>query len=55
MHGHGEMVHIPFPFDTEDMKGGELLCGYIIQPRVYVNTRLDPHCCSHSMTSGSGK
>uniref|UniRef100_A0A8C6TLI5 Family with sequence similarity 91 member A1 n=1 Tax=Neogobius melanostomus TaxID=47308 RepID=A0A8C6TLI5_9GOBI len=21
MHGHGEMVHIPFPFDEEDLKG----------------------------------
>lgn len=25
MHGHGETVHIPFPFDAEDLKGGELL------------------------------
>lgn len=25
MHGHGETVHIPFPFDEEDMKGGEIL------------------------------
>lgn len=23
MHGHGETVHIPFPFDQEDLKGGE--------------------------------
>lgn len=23
MHGHGEMVHIPFPFDEEDLKGGK--------------------------------
>lgn len=22
MHGHGETVHIPFPFDEEDLKGG---------------------------------
>lgn len=25
MHGHGETVHIPFPFDEEDMKGGKIL------------------------------
>lgn len=25
MHGHGETVHIPFPFDEEDLKAGELL------------------------------
>lgn len=24
MHGHGETVHIPFPFDEEDLKTGEL-------------------------------
>lgn len=23
MHGHGETVHIPFPFDEEDLKAGE--------------------------------
>lgn len=27
MHGHGETVHIAFPFDEEDLKAGEsLLC-----------------------------
>lgn len=25
MHGHGETVHIPFPFDEEDLKGGTSL------------------------------
>lgn len=25
MHGHGETVHIPFPFDEEDLKGGKKL------------------------------
>lgn len=25
MHGHGETVHIPFPFDEEDLKGGKSL------------------------------
>lgn len=25
MHGHGETVHIPFPFNAEDLEGGELL------------------------------
>lgn len=25
MHGHGETVHIPFPFDEEDLKAGELI------------------------------
>lgn len=23
MHGQGETVHVPFPFDKEDFKGGE--------------------------------
>lgn len=27
MHGHGESVHIPFPFNAEDLKGGELIYG----------------------------
>lgn len=27
MHGHGETVHIAFPFDEEDLEAGEsLLC-----------------------------
>lgn len=30
MHGHGETVHIPFPFDEEDLKGGKLLCAYML-------------------------
>lgn len=25
IHGHGETVHIPFPFDEEDLKGGKKL------------------------------
>lgn len=25
MHGHGETVHIPFPFDEQDLKGGKNL------------------------------
>lgn len=25
MHGHGETVHIAFPFDEEDLKAGESL------------------------------
>lgn len=25
MHGHGETVHIPFPFDADDLEGGEFL------------------------------
>lgn len=24
IHGHGETVHIPFPFDEEDLKGGKI-------------------------------
>lgn len=28
MHGHGETVHVPFPFDDEDLKAGKVLVGY---------------------------
>lgn len=28
MHGHGETVHVPFPFDDEDLKAGKVLVVY---------------------------
>lgn len=28
MYGHGETVHIPFPFDEEDLKGGMMFKSY---------------------------
>lgn len=31
MHGHGETVHIPFPFDEEDLKAGEIIIDKIIK------------------------
>lgn len=31
MHGHGETVHIPFPFDEEDLKAGEIIIDKIMK------------------------